>query len=846
MVDILWLLVCSGLVFLMQPGFMCLESGLTRSKNSINVAIKNLADFAVSVALFWAFGYAIMFGVSQAGWIGASHFFINIEGNAKLAVFFLFQAMFCGTATTIVSGAVAERLKFRAYLLVSCLISGLIYPFFGHWAWSCFSHWVWDGMEATQHMGWLSDLGFVDFAGSSVVHSVGGWVSLAVLVVVGPRTGRFPTNGKPQKIQGSNLPLSVLGAMLLWVGWLGFNGGSNLTLSEDVAGIIVHTVLAGVAGLLAAGAISWQHSKIPEVEVLINGALAGLVAITASCHATTNLSAIVIGAVGGVVMVWCTQLLERFRIDDAVDAIPVHLGAGIWGTLAAALFGQPALLDTGLNSVQQFFVQLLGIGVCGLWAFGIAYLLLRSIDRFLPLRVSVEEEKVGLNVSEHQAKTEIYDLFKSMDCQAQTQDLSLRVPVEPFTEVGQIATRYNQVMDALEEAMMRTDNIVKTAMDAIITFAAPNLEVMTANPSATAIFGYSTRELLGLSFPALLASEINQQDSLDALLKRLLATGRHEIGGRRADGSIFPLEVTLTIATLGENSFYTGTFRDISERKEAEVAIAQANWEITQLNDRLKAENLRLGTELDITRRLQQMLLPKEQELSQITGLDIAGFMEPATEVGGDYYDVLQHQGGVKIGIGDVTGHGLESGVLMIMVQTAVLTLLETNETDPRKFFDVLNRTIYRNVQRMESEKNLTLVLLDYQGDQLHLSGQHEEIIVVRAGGKIERVDTIDLGFPIGLEEDITAFVAQAQLQLNPGDVVVLYTDGITEAENLERVRYGLERLCQVISRSWQRPAREIRQAVIEDVRRHIGTQKVYDDITLLVMKRKQNPEGSA
>ena len=542
-------------------------------------------------------------------------------------------------------------------------------------------------------------------------------------------------------------------------------------------------------------------------------------------------------------MIWFTHVLERFRIDDAVGAIPVHLGAGIWGTLAAALFGQPVLLDTGLNAVQQFLVQLLGVAICGLWSFGVTYLLLRGINRFLPLRVSVDEEKVGLNVSEHRAKTEIYDLFKSMDYQAQTQDLSLRVPVEPFTEVGQIATRYNQVMDALEAAMARTETIVKTAMDAIITFAVPSLEVMTANPSATAIFGYSTQELLGLSFPALLANETNRQDNWEALIKRLLATGRHEIGGCRADGSIFPLEVTLTIATSGEQCFYTGTFRDISERKQAEAAIAQANWEIAQLNDRLKAENLRLGTELDVTRRLQQMLLPKDHELSQIANLDIAGFMEPATEIGGDYYDVLQHQGGIKIGMGDVTGHGLESGVLMIMVQTAVLTLLETQETDPRKFFDVLNRTIYRNVQRMESEKNLTLVLLDYEGGQLHLSGQHEEIIVVRSGGKIECVDTIDLGFPIGLEEDITAFVAQAQLQLDPGDVVVLYTDDITEAENLERVRYGLDRLCQVIGQNWQRSAREIRQAVIEDLRRYIGMQKVYDDITLLVMKRKQNSE---
>jgi serine phosphatase RsbU (regulator of sigma subunit) len=279
---------------------------------------------------------------------------------------------------------------------------------------------------------------------------------------------------------------------------------------------------------------------------------------------------------------------------------------------------------------------------------------------------------------------------------------------------------------------------------------------------------------------------------------------------------------------------------ELETRVEKRTAqLAQANQEITLLNSRLKAENLRLSAEVEVTRRLQQMMLPKEEELNQITDLDIAGFMEPATEVGGDYYDVLQNHGHVTIGIGDVTGHGLESGVLMIMVQTAVRTLLEGAKTDSKQFLSVLNRTIYHNIQRMKSEKNLTLSLLDYHHDKLRLSGQHEEMIVVRSGGKIERVDTIDLGFPIGLVADIADFVADAEIQLHPGDVVVLYTDGIPEAENSQGVQYGIERLCQILSHNWRQSAREIRQAVIEDVRRHIGTQKVYDDITLLVIKPK-------
>jgi sigma-B regulation protein RsbU (phosphoserine phosphatase) len=267
--------------------------------------------------------------------------------------------------------------------------------------------------------------------------------------------------------------------------------------------------------------------------------------------------------------------------------------------------------------------------------------------------------------------------------------------------------------------------------------------------------------------------------------------------------------------------------------------LAQANQEITILNDRLQAENLRLSTELEITRRLQQMMLPKDNELNQIEGLEIAGYMEPADEVGGDYYDVLQTNGRVKIGIGDVTGHGLESGVLMIMVQTAVRTLMENNETDPKKFLEALNRTIYNNVQRMSSNKNLTLSLVDYHNGKLDLSGQHEELIVVRAHGELERIDTIDLGFPIGLEESIVDFVAQTQIDLKSGDVVVLYTDGVTEAENSSGKQYGIDRLCELIKQNCHKSAIEIRHKIIEDVRQHIGRTKVYDDITLVVLKQK-------
>ena len=359
-----WLLTCTALVFLMQAGFCCLETGLVRAKNSINVAIKNLVDFCVAGLLFWCFGYAVIFGVFPHGVSGTTGFLFDASAGPFATTFFLFQLTFCGAAATVVSGAVAERMKFSGYLVVTVLVSAVIYPLFGHWAW---------GGAPAGRDGWLGRLGFVDFAGSTVVHSTGGWVALAACLVVGPRTGRF--NAERRNFLGHNLPVSALGVFLLWLGWFGFNGGSALAFGADVPVIILNTVLAGMAGGLTALVISWSLRQHPDALQAMNGVLAGLVGITASCHVVSAASAVCIGAIAGAISFGGCVVIARWKIDDVVGAVPVHGFCGVWGTVAVALFADSFSLGTGLTRWEQLLVQLLGAPfvLCGHSESGIAF-----------------------------------------------------------------------------------------------------------------------------------------------------------------------------------------------------------------------------------------------------------------------------------------------------------------------------------------------------------------------------------------------------------------------------------------------------------------------------------------
>ena len=392
-IDLLWVVIASALMFLMQAGFLCLETGMTRSKNNINVAIKNFCDFCVSALSFWLLGFGLMYGLSYQGWIGSDLFAFDFaKASPSLAVFFLYQVMFCVTSVTILSGIIAERMKFGAYLFVALVVAGGLYPIAGHWSWA--------NIDGSGGSGWLAELGFVDFAGSTVVHSVGGWAGLALVLIIGPRLGRFDDNSGARAITPSNMPTATLGALLLFIGWLGFNGGSTLVLDESVPSILVNTVVGGCIGAISAGGLRYAVNQRLDVDQFINGALGGLVAVTANCFAVSTGSAALIGLVGGMIVVFFSQVLEALKIDDAVGAIPVHLGAGIWGTLATGLYGDLEKLGTGLSRLEQISVQGLGVLVYGAWTFGVAFLVFYAGNAVFRFRVTEQEERAGLNISE--------------------------------------------------------------------------------------------------------------------------------------------------------------------------------------------------------------------------------------------------------------------------------------------------------------------------------------------------------------------------------------------------------------------------------------------------------------
>lgn len=377
----IWVAITGAMVFLMQAGFACLEGGMARSKNVVNVMMKNYMDLCVGTLLFWLVGYGLMFGLNPSGWFGTSYFALARAPNWDYTLIF-FQIMFAATAATIVSGAMAERTNYFGYLIGACIITGFIYPIFGSWAWN-------------EH-GWLKQMGFIDFAGSTVVHSVGGWCALAGIILLGPRLGKFGASGEVRSLPGHNLSFVAIGGFLLWFGWFGFNAGSTLAAGTDLGHILLNTHMAGAAGAVGAVLMSVIVRQPILMTSAVNGSIAGLVAITAGCASMEIPFATLTGLVGGAVSVIGVIWLEKRRLDDVVGAVAVHGICGAWGTLAAGLF-----LTGNLFNAHQIIVQLIGIGAAFLWVFVTSYAMYWIISKTVGLRVSAMHEQRGLDITEH-------------------------------------------------------------------------------------------------------------------------------------------------------------------------------------------------------------------------------------------------------------------------------------------------------------------------------------------------------------------------------------------------------------------------------------------------------------
>jgi Amt family ammonium transporter len=391
----IWIVVASVLVIFMNAGFGMLETGFCRHKNAVNILAKNLIVFAIATLVFWAFGFSVMFG-GENSFIGGGGYFLSGQSatygldpfpeGLPVSVFFLFQVAFAATGATIVSGAVAERIEFVAFILFSILLVGISYPITGHWVWS--------------GSGWLGAAGFSDFAGSTVVHSVGGWAALTGAYLLGPRMGKYAEDGTPRAIPGHNMGFATLGCLILWIGWFGFNPGSELAANEAVPYIAVTTNLSGAAGGIAATVTSWVKDGKPDLSMIINGILAGLVGITAGCNGVSYSGAVIIGLIAGVLVVYSVAFFDKFKIDDPVGATSVHLVCGIWGTLAVGLFNT----ETGLfydNGFDQLAAQIVGVVTIGAFTVVLSTIFWLALKATVGIRVHPEQEYEGLDIAEH-------------------------------------------------------------------------------------------------------------------------------------------------------------------------------------------------------------------------------------------------------------------------------------------------------------------------------------------------------------------------------------------------------------------------------------------------------------
>ncbi|WP_246735715.1 ammonium transporter [Agrobacterium sp. a22-2] len=576
--DLVWILVAAGMVMMMQVGFLLLEAGMVRSKNSINVAQKNLLDFVFGVVAFAAIGFMIAFGASDGFVVGTEGDFYFLHNLTTWeSGFFVFQVMFCGTAATIVSGAVAERMKLSAYVFGSLFLSGIIYPVFVHWTW---------GSALTPNTSaFLANLGFVDFAGSTVVHATGGWISLAACMVIGPRLGRFDANGNVVRIAGHNPVLSTTGALLLFIGWIGFNGGSTAKASADMAPIILNTVLAGGMATCVGYVLGYFRDGVVLPEKALCGMLGGLVAVTAGCHVLDPSGALIIGALGAVVAIYGNEYVERrLKIDDAVGAIGVHAFAGVAGTLGLAFLAPVEALPAG-GRFAQFYIQVFGSLLNFYWAFGLGYAFFWLLDRIMTVRVSVEDEEVGLNVAEHATRLGVGHVEDALSGLVNgTADLTHRLPVVSGDEAEKLTGLFNRLMDNIEEEEKNRGKLTAKRRDdeeaeRVATIANATFEaivmyhdgiIVDGNEQLASLLGLPLKDLIGrpiydfLSQDGRVTLQEASQDGVDASFEVVI----HTPGGEQ-----IPVEARGRDIVYRGKTMRVGCLVDQRERRAAEQHI---------------------------------------------------------------------------------------------------------------------------------------------------------------------------------------------------------------------------------------------------------------------------------
>jgi ammonium transporter, Amt family len=576
--DLVWVLIAAALVMLMQAGFLLLEAGMVRSKNSINVAQKNILDFVFGVIAFAAVGFMIAFGRSDGFWVGWQEDFYFLRSiQTEEAAFFVFQVMFCGTAATIVSGAVAERMKLPAYVFGSLALSGFIYPVFVHWAWG--------SVLFPNPTAFLSDLGFVDFAGSTVVHGTGGWMALAACLVIGPRIGRFNAKGAPVRIAGHSPVLSTTGALLLFIGWIGFNGGSTLAANEAVPAIVLNTLLAGGMGTCLGYVIGFYQDGVILPEKSNSGMLGGLVAVTAGCQLFDPASALLVGALGGAVAIFGNAFIERkLKIDDAVGAIGIHALAGVVGTLMVALLAPVSGLPAG-SRLGQLHVQLVGIGINFYWSFGLGYAFFWFLDKTMSIRVSGKDEEDGLNVAEHATRLGVGHVEDALsELINGTADLGKRLPIAHGDEAERLAGLFNRLIDNIEQEERNRGEVLQLKRDheeaeRVAALANATFEAILVHRDGVLIDGNDQlAKLIGLPLEQLIGRPIFDflKDGKQTRVSNMIRMNdniSHEILVETAGGDQIPVEARgRDIVFQGEKA-RIGCLVDLRERKVAEQRI---------------------------------------------------------------------------------------------------------------------------------------------------------------------------------------------------------------------------------------------------------------------------------